>query len=466
VKRWRDLSYRHKVPIALSVVIVVTAALVSLALLAHAWQAAREQFIANGSSLGRALARSLVAPLLHDDPWAAFEILRTPLERDESSRILVVLDGRDRVFAATDPHRLRALTPAKESPLLAPLSDEAPFLENGEWWLLVQPVVAEDGVRLGRLVMAYHRDLVLPRFHEAARRLLLATAAALILLLPIGWYTGNALASPLIRLAACFEAAGKQRLRVEDCPLDDGADEIGLVGRRFHEMIRELEEKHRLEQEMVATQRLAAIGRLTAGIAHEVNNPLGGMLNAINTYRRHGSGEPLAIRTFDLLERGLTQIRDTVGALLVEAKLESHALRRQDVEDVRTLIHAEVERRHLGLAWQVDMPEVMPMPATPVRQILLNLLLNACHAAAHTVTLELHGGEEGLVIEIGNDGRSIPPERMAHLFEPFAGADGQGRGLGLWIVYQLVRQLGGSIQARSHPGQTRFVVKLPTEKAS
>lgn len=466
MKPWRDLSYRHKVPLALSLVILATALIVSLALLAHAWQSAREQFVTNGASLGRVLARSLVSPILHDDPWNAFEILRTPLDRGETRRILLVLDRDERVYAASDPQRFRAFTPRSELPLLATLPDDRPFVENGDWLLLAQPIVSEDGVPLGRLVMAYHRDLVLPRFHAAARRVLIATAAALLILLPLGWYAGNALAVPLLRLADCFQEAGRRRLAPAECRLSEGEDEIGLVGRRFREMLTELEEKHRLEEQMIATQRLAAIGRLTAGIAHEVNNPLGGMLNAISTYRRHGAQDPLALRTLDLLERGLTQIRETVGALLVEAKLESHALRPQDLDDIHTLIHSELARRHLRLQWHVALPEALPLPATPVRQILLNLLLNACHAAERLVSLSARVESRRLVIEVVNDGRPIPAERMAHLFEPFVEAEGAGRGLGLWIVYQLTRQLGGHIEARSEPGDTRFLLHLPVEAQS
>lgn len=465
--KWRDLSYRHKVPLSLSLVILATAGIVSVILLGHAWHDAREQFVQNATGLGRVLTQGLAGPLLHDDLWAAYETIRAPLNEKQEGQRFIVLDPRNRVYVASDPHNFRPLTDATTLPFLRaaliPATQSSPVVDDGDWLFLRLPIQADDGTKLGRLILAYHKDLVLPRFHAAARQVLIATAAALLVLLPLGWYAGNALAVPLIRLARCFERVGHLPLKQEDCPLSTGHDEIGLLGRRFREMLGELEEKHRLEKQMIATQRLAAIGRLTAGIAHEVNNPLGGMLNAINTYKRHGAMDTLSERTVALIERGLIQLRETVGALLVEAKLENHALMAADLEDVRTLIGPELARRQLRLHWDTEIPAAVPLPSTPVRQILINLLLNASHAAADQVGCEVKASDTELTIIVENDGKVIPSEQMDHLFEPFAVEEGEGRGLGLWITYQLVKQLRGSIDGQSAVNDTRFHVCLPLE---
>lgn len=467
--KWRDLSYRYKVPLSLSLVILATAGIVSVILLGYAWRDAREQFVQNATGMGRVLARGLAGPLLHDDLWAAFETVRAPVDGQQEGQQFIVLDPRDHVYVSSDPHDFRPLTDAATLPFLHPILSAAgpgsPVVNDGNWLFLQLPILADDGTNLGRLILAYHKDLVLPGFRAAARRVLIATATVLLMLLPLGWYAGNALAVPLIRLARCFERVGRQTLKQADCPLSTGHDEIGLLGSRFREMLGELEQKHQLEKQMIATQRLAAIGRLTAGIAHEVNNPLGGMLNAINTYKRHGAMDPLAERTVTLIERGLIQLRETVGALLVEARLENHALTAADLEDVRTLIGPELARRHLTLRWETTIPVAVPLPSTPVRQILLNLLLNASHAATGRVSCEVEAEHSALEITVENDGKPIPPEKMDHLFEPFSVEEGEGRGLGLWITYQLVKQLRGTIEAQSATDETRFYVCLPLENS-
>jgi signal transduction histidine kinase len=242
-----------------------------------------------------------------------------------------------------------------------------------------------------------------------------------------------------------------------------GHDEIGRLGQEFQRMLHGLREKEALEKQMVASDRLAAIGRLTAGIAHEINNPLGGMLNAISTFRRHGPEDAMTTKTLSLIERGLRQIQETVAALLVEARVESHALTRQDVEDTHTLLLADAQAKDVHFEWHNEIRSPLPLPSTPTRQILINLLFNAVKAVAPGGHLSCRTVVEdgALCIEVANDGRHIPADRLAFLFEPFSTADNERQGLGLWITYQIVQQLGGDIRAESEPGRTVFAVSLP-----
>jgi signal transduction histidine kinase len=282
-------------------------------------------------------------------------------------------------------------------------------------------------------------------------------------LLPIGWYLGDRMVRPLIQLANCLGRVGRQPLEQIQCTLHEGSDEIGQLGVRFHQMLHELEQKQRLETQMVAAERLAAVGRLAAGVAHEINNPLGGMLNAISTYRRHGSADPVAEKTFGLLERGLQQIRDTVSALLVEARASSHDLTPQDVDDVATLLRPDAQKRAVRLSLENSLAAPLPVPASPVRQVLINLSLNAVQAtpAGGAVHCRIHSGEGRLAIEVDNEGETIPAERLRHLFEPFVHHNPAGHGLGLWVTYQIIQQLQGRIDVESQAGCTRFTVLLP-----
>jgi signal transduction histidine kinase len=331
----------------------------------------------------------------------------------------------------------------------------------------VLPIVS-DGVELGTLVMGYSGAVFRPRFIALAQRAALVTAGVLLLLLPAGWWFGRRVAQPLVDLAGAMGQVGPRLpLELDFVYRYRARDEIGRLGLEFQRMLSGLREKEALERQMIASDRLAAIGRLTAGIAHEINNPLGGMLNAISTFRRHGSADPMTMRTLTLIERGLHQIRETVAALLVEARVESHALTRQDVEDTRTLVLADAQAKAVQLDWHNGIAETLPLPSTPTRQILINLLLNAVHAVGQDGRVqcrtELRG--ERLCIAVGNDGEHIPADKLQYLFEPFSLLSREGHGLGLWVTYQIVQQLGGSIRARSEPGRTVFSVELPLKRS-
>jgi len=171
----------------------------------------------------------------------------------------------------------------------------------------------------------------------------------------------------------------------------------------------------------------------------------------------------VAERTLSLLERGLEQIRETVSALLVEARAETHPLAGHDLEDVRTLVQSEVQRRGITLEWHNELSGAVPLPSTPLRQVLFNLCLNAVQAAGDggRVSCAVALRENLLVLKVDNDGRAIPSRELERLFEPFVGSREGGSGLGLWVTYQLVCQLRGEVQVASEPGWTSFTVRVP-----
>ncbi len=473
----QNLSYRLKTPLAMSLVIVATAAVVAAAFTWLGYRQAYDSFVRHGQALGKILARTLRPALLHDDTWQAYEILLTPLERSgDPARVLILLDAKGQVFAASEPRQFAVLdsfAAATDDPGAAARGRqgrEASVLESGDgrWLFFFTPVLAEDGTLLGRLVQRHDRAQLAPRFAEVAAGALYAALAALVLLLPLGWLAGKRLAEPLSHLAECLARVGREMPEAIRCEFPHGRDEIGRLAERFEDMVAELGEKQALEKHLAQSDRLAAVGRLSAGIAHEINNPLGGMLNAISNFRRRGSADPQAEKTLGLIERGLTQIRDTVSALLVEAKLESRALTPADLEDVRTLIAAQAQAKRLTLDWRNGVVEALPLPSAQVRQILLNLLLNAVQASPEgdTVACALAAGT-ALSLAVGNAGPAIPERRRQHLFEPYFGeAGGEGHGLGLWVTYQLVQQLGGQINVDTVPGHTRFRVTLPLDSAN
>jgi signal transduction histidine kinase len=245
------------------------------------------------------------------------------------------------------------------------------------------------------------------------------------------------------------------------------ASEFGHLFERFNAMARAFSERQTLAAHLAEQEKCAMLGRLASGMAHEVNNPLGGMLNAIDTIQTYGHDPAVRQASLDLLKRGLAGIRNVVRATLVTYKgsSDTSVLTRIDLEDLRFLVQHETGARRLRLDWDNRLSEPIAIDGPAVRQITLNLLLNACAASPDGgfVAVSVARSDWELQIAVADHGPGLPKD-MAALLDQIAPAptpSPQRKGLGLWTTGQLVRRLGGHIGVE-HPGiGTRVVVNLP-----
>ncbi len=460
--------------------IIVSALAVSGAQMYRAYQDLKSALITSADSLASTLAQTLIPAVLHDDVWRGFEIVRAPFrsvgtENPVRPEMAIVVNMDMNVFVSSDPGRLPMLTNLAEvGPEFAALTDAiAPrridpviVLEPGETThLFVATPIVDGGARLGTLVLVYSRAALHAMFVRSAWGGALFGLVILAVLLPINWYWGQHMAIPLLRLTQRMEGIQHHLPEHLEPELYDYRDELGRLFQAYNQMVKSLREKALLERGIVSAERLAAVGRLTAGIAHEINNPLAGMLTAIDTLKQRGDIDERTQRTLGLVERGLLQVRNTVAALLVEARQEKRDLQRQDVEDVNTLLQPVAAKHRVRLELVIDLPGVLPIPAGPVRQVLINLLNNALQAAGDDgwVRGEVRVSGDVLRMEVANDGEPIPPERLEHLFEPFVSYREGGHGLGLWVTYQLVNQMQGRIEVMCEERTVRFIVSLPID---
>jgi two-component system NtrC family sensor kinase len=479
MSRYADLSLRWKIPLRVMAAVLGTALAVTIALLIKDYEDMREGLEARARNLGHVLANTLVTPVLHDDLWRAYEILQSArgeqsANAEMEAQIMLVLDSERRIFVANHPRnypvgsRLESLGRGLEALAAAVVWNEAgkqQVLESpgaSAYYFVISPMVS-DGELFGHVALGYSKAAFLPRYVDLAVRAALVTLLVLLMLLPISWVWARRTGAPLLQLARAMKGVPTDLQATDLAGLPRSRDEIGLLAQSFERMVIDLKQKQELESQMLVSERLAAVGRLSAGIAHEINNPLGGMLTAIKTYQRHGAGDPLANQTLSLLERGLSQIRNTVAALLVETKTKDRQFEPADIDDLLILIDAEAHARSVTIESDARLSSLLPLPATLLRQILLNLLLNAVSAAevGGHVRLGLTNGDGMLQLSVFNDGSHIPAEQMDYLFEPFASGREKGHGLGLWVVYQIVQQLNGGLTVDSVPGCTTFRVEIP-----
>lgn len=473
-----DLSLRWKIPLRVMAAVLGTALAVTAALVTREYDEMRQNLEGHAKSLARVLANTLVAPVLHDDIWRAYEILQSARDPaavapELQAEIVLVTDAEFRVFVSSRPRDFPIGTsPARQGGaygrLRAALMEGKPTDQrviesvDSAHYFVMSPLVA-DGVALGHVILGYSKISFLPRFVGLVGQAALVTLLVLVLIMPISWVMARRTGAPLLALAEAMRHVPGELEVARLAELPRNGDEIGQLGDAFRRMVGELKHKQELESQMLVSERLAAVGRLSAGIAHEINNPLGGMLTAIKTWQRHGGGDPMAGQTLSLLERGLSQIRQTVGALLVETKAKDRAFEPADIDDLLILVDAEAHARAVHVVVEGSVSASLPLPATLLRQILLNLLLNAVAASEQggMVLLNAAASDGKLRLSVCNDGEHIPEEQMAYLFEPFASGREKGHGLGLWIVYQIVQQLNGGLSVESEPGCTTFSIEIP-----
>jgi two-component system NtrC family sensor kinase len=338
----------------------------------------------------------------------------------------------------------------------------------------------------GKYLVDFAQNLIQKKRHridDTLKRILtiplISIASLLVLIIVIFRFVTTGILKPL----SLVERATKKVAKDSFTPISydkDKQDEITHLIASFNKMADELESR---QEQLIQSRKLASIGTLTSGIAHELNNPL----NNISI-----TAESLKLNYHDMPETQMSEMIDdiltqtdrasqVVKNLLEFSRTERPYFRNLDIQEVieRTLNLIKNQLMVAKLRVEKHIAEGLPAirgRRQDLQQALVNILLNAIQAmpgggtitVGASLTVAASRGPQGYIqIDISDTGTGIPPEALEHVFDPFftTKTSGQGTGLGLSLVYSIIRTHGGYVEVRSEVDKgTTFSIFLPVTR--
>lgn len=452
--RLRAIPVSYRVPLMVALLMVAISAVISERVLDRLSRT-QEAFLDGlaGSYLD-GLSASVLPAVLRGDVWEVFDALdRSQTSYEALSPIEAVVAGADgRVLAATNPTRIPSFS---ELP-------EAYSTRYGATPVTLDPNAAtgfarRDLIHQGRTVGTIHAAFDVSHIFAERREILvtlLVTNGVLAALFALGGFLlVRRMITPMRVLEDRMRAAANgvaEPISSGEFPSRGG--EAASLFRGYNALVHAERERANLAMQLAEEEKLASLGRLASGMAHEINNPLGGLFNTIDTLKTHGSTPGVRETSISLIERGLHGIREVVEAALATYRPERTArpLCADDLEDVRILMKPELRRRRQSLDWNVSWSGKPggAISGGPVRQAVLNLLLNASAATPEggNIGVRVDRDDSHLRIAVSDQGPGMPPESVAMLVDVDPGpAVRAGRGLGLWMVRRMVESCKGTV---------------------
>ena len=397
------------------------------------------------------LTPSVADHVLTDSTFDLQLALHDTVHRDPLLDYLVVTNGRLEVIATS----FGGQTPDDLGIILSASEQQA---ERGRDSILVRDrgrdVLHLRAVLNDSAIGFLHAGIDQEPMRASARRITLNLAALFAVLTVVGvglaFVVGRFITEPLREMTVLATRIGRGDLSGR-IPVRT-ADEVGELAAAFNSMTAQLADSR---QALVRSEKLAAAGRLAAGVAHEINNPLASLRACLWALRKPGVEAPEREHHQDALDQGLRRIARTVQRLLEFARpsaprrapAQLAEVARGAVDLVEPALFAS------GIQMQLDLQdelEDLSVDSAQIEQVLVNLILNSIQSmqdagTSGSVTVRLRRTSAGQRLEVEDQGPGIPPDELAKVFDPFFSTrpEGKGTGLGLAVSLSIAEAHGG-----------------------
>jgi two-component system NtrC family sensor kinase len=353
------------------------------------------------------------------------------------------------------------------------------FVVN-DWYITAyEPIEDIFGKRVGMLYVGVLEAKYVEMRRNALSILVIITVAGMILAIGLGYVLADKIMNPVHRLIKASEQVSEGNLTPDIGTVSK--DEIGVLQKTFLDMVAAMGRRTAAaEKQVLQSEKQASVGRLAAGVAHEINNPLTGVLTYTHMLLRRKDLADDIRADLEVIADSTERVRTIVKGLLEFSRQTKLTPEPTQVNHLIDSTISLVENQALvkGVSIKFNPGENLPMVVLDRGQfqsVLLNMIINALDATepGDTITLYTATGlsasdssRKGVEITIADTGSGIPAENLDKLFDPFFTTKevGKGTGLGLSVSLGIVQRHGGTIRVQSEVGKgTRFFVWLPIE---
>jgi two-component system, NtrC family, sensor kinase len=445
---------------------------------------ARREVQAYATALGLALDRALRDVQREDLQALLSEVTQAP-----AVYAILLYDSAGTRTIVSDPAGAPGSAPLEMLARVLAGEESVSFereIDDQRVYSVLRAVHGPDGRTTGALEVAQPMASIEAARARVRRRFLLNTVTLLAAISAVTlWLVGRVVARPMQRLVDGARALGRGHLshRIAE---DPGGGELAELAREFNGMAanlehtraavaREAEERLALERRLQEAEKLAAIGNLAAGLAHEIAAPLNVISGRAEMMLRREPDQPTRQRNLGIIVQQIGRITTIVRNLLDFAKRREPRPRPLDLREVAgtALEFLEGELGRAGVTVETDHPGPVPVHADPdlLHQVLVNLILNAVQAMENAdgprhlrLRVRAEEGEGGAALasmEIADTGPGLPDEILTSIFQPFFTTKPRGTGLGLVVARRIVEEHDGQLTAGNGPDGAVFRVTLP-----
>ena len=434
---------------------------------------------------GRSVAAALAVPItdtlmkvdlgLTEDAGLADDyISEIVASNHDAMRYVIVTDARGIVThsnrASMLGHRFERAAVGSQ---IRKYQDVEQRVEKGERMLEVREPLQMSGRLWGSLAVGFSLYPTERHVEATLSRLVVVVLLVMVANSVLTAFSMESILGPVLSLHQVMQKAGRGDLTVR--AETRRRDEIGELGEAFNRMMVELEEGRERDKahhsQLAHTEKMAAVGTLATGVAHEVNNPLAGILTCIENMRANPDDAEMRDRYLLLIQDGIKRIERTVASLLdfsrQRAVSPAPMLISASLRSVLQLASYKIRHGHVHVQLDLD-PSERPVIVDrfQIEQLFLNLVLNALQAMPQGGQLGLRTARQAdwLVVEVRDTGVGMSKEIRDRIFDPFFTTRdvGEGTGLGLAVSDSIVAAHGGRLEVETREGEgSVFRVLLP-----